>query len=80
MILLKKQANLPHNMFLICYILGCQAVAASAYMRTRGQNELADYDDMISNLIRLLRLDHTTRPVIAAVIHAINSLCIGKLF
>ena len=49
-------------------------------MSSSGQRELSEYDDMISNLIRLLRLNITKRPVVTAVIHAISNLCVGKCF
>ncbi|XP_077970650.1 ankyrin and armadillo repeat-containing protein-like isoform X1 [Styela clava] len=58
-------------------LVGCQAIAATAYMSSSGQRELSEYDDMISNLIRLLRLNITKRPVVTAVIHAISNLCVG---
>ena len=56
--------------------IGCQAIAAWARNSKKSQKLLAK-SSIISPLIRLLRLERTTKSVLHAVIVAINSLCIG---
>uniref|UniRef100_H2ZMU6 Ankyrin and armadillo repeat-containing protein n=1 Tax=Ciona savignyi TaxID=51511 RepID=H2ZMU6_CIOSA len=56
--------------------LGCQGVAAISRNSLGGQNLLVE-DGIVAALVRLLRLDHTTRKVVMAVMHAINNMCVG---
>lgn len=56
--------------------IGCQAVAAWSRNSRKSQRFLGE-NGAIPPLIRLLRLERTSRNVLLAVISAINSLCIG---
>jgi len=56
--------------------IGCQTITAWARNSKKSQKLLAK-SNVISPLIRLLRLERTTKSVLHAVISALNSLCIG---
>ncbi|XP_076804919.1 ankyrin and armadillo repeat-containing protein-like isoform X2 [Clavelina lepadiformis] len=57
-------------------LIGCRTVAAWSRNRASCQMTLVE-DGTMPPLVRLLRLDRTSREVVMAIIEAINNMCIG---
>nr|CAB3221644.1 ankyrin and armadillo repeat-containing protein [Phallusia mammillata] len=58
------------------HLIGCQAVAAWGWKSSSSQSRLSR-DNTIPPLIRLLRLERSTRKVVMATLDALNNMCIG---